>query len=72
MVLKNVVIMEGKNKMLEFEEDLILIRGMVDNLSILSTSEEVNGTAFGSVLFGIAETIDYHLKKLENSLRAEC
>lgn len=44
--------MEGKNKMLEFEE--------------------VNGTAFGSALFGIAETIDYHFKKLENSLRAEC
>lgn len=64
--------MEGKNKMLEFEEDLILIRGMVDNLSILSTAEEVDGTTFGSALFGIAETIDYHLKKLENSLKVEC
>ena len=58
--------------MLEFEEDLILIRCMVDTLSILSTFEEANGTAFESVLFGIAETIDYHLKKLENSLNEEC
>lgn len=64
--------MEGKNKMLEFEEDLILIRGMVDNLSILSTSEEVNGTAFGSALFGIAETMDYHIKKIENSFEEGC
>lgn len=64
--------MEEKNKMLEFEEDLILIRSMVDNLSILSTAEEVDGTTFGSALFGIAETIDYHLKKLENSLKVEC
>lgn len=58
--------------MLEFEESLIILRSMIDNLGILSTSEEVDETAFGSALFGIAETMDYHLKKLENSLRVEC
>ena len=58
--------------MLEFEESLIILRSMIDNLGILSTSKEVDETAFGSALFGIAETIDYHLKKLENSLRVEC
>ena len=58
--------------MLEFEQNLMILRSMIDNLSILSTSEEVDETTFGSALFGIAETMDYHLKKLENSLKVEC
>nr|DAI10413.1 MAG TPA: hypothetical protein [Caudoviricetes sp.] len=58
--------------MLEFEESLIILRSMIDNLGILSTSEEVDETAFGSALFGIAETMDYHIKKIENSFEEGC
>lgn len=58
--------------MLEFEKDLIILRSMIDNLGILSTSEEIDGTAFGSALFGIAEIMDYHIKKVENSFEEWC
>ena len=53
--------------MLEFEQNLMILRSMIDNLSILSTSEEVDETTFGSALFGIAETMDYHVKEMKKS-----
>ena len=58
--------------MLEFEQNLLILRSMIDNLSILSTSEEVDETAFGSALFGIAETMDYHVKEMKKSFEEWC
>lgn len=54
--------------MLEIETDLIMLQSMTDTLRVLSMSEEIEGTTTGSALFGITETIDDYLKKIESKI----
>ena len=53
--------------MLDVEKDLWILNSMIDNLRMLSVSEEVADTMTGSALYGIAETMNDHLKKIQNS-----
>ena len=55
--------METENY-LEIEENLMLMRCMVDNLHLVSTSNEIEGVA-SSALFGITVTLDKQLRQVE-------
>lgn len=54
--------------MLDIEKDLMILNSMIDNLRVLSTSEEITNTITGSALFGITETMNDHLKKIQNKI----
>lgn len=58
--------------MVEFEQNLIMLRCVIDSLAILSTSEEIADTTTGSALFGITEVMNNYLKKIENSFEEGC
>ena len=56
-----------KEDFFKIEDNLLLLRCMIDNIRLISVSEEVSDS-IGSVLFGIMLTMDNQMHDIENKL----
>lgn len=56
-----------KEDFFKIEGNLLLLRCMIDNIRLISVSEEVSDS-IGSALFGIMLTIDNQMHDIENKL----
>lgn len=55
------------NSYLKIEENLLVMRCMIDNLRLIATSDEVEQVV-GSAVFGIVLTIDKQLEEIETNI----
>ena len=55
------------NSYLKIEENLLVMRCMIDNLRLIATSDEVEQVA-GSAVFGIVLTMDKQLEEIETNI----
>lgn len=55
------------NSYLKIEENLLVMRCMIDNLRLIATSDEVEQVV-GSVVFGIVLTMDKQLEEIETNI----
>lgn len=53
---------------LKIEENLLIMRCMIDNLRLISTSDELDEVP-SSALFGIMLTMDTQLEEIETKLK---
>lgn len=55
------------NSYLKIEENLLVMRCMIDNLRLIATSDEVEQVV-GSAVFGIVLTMDKQLEEIETNI----
>ena len=55
------------NSYLKIEENLLVMRCMIDNLRLIATSDEVE-QVMGSAVFGIVLTMDKQLEEIETNI----
>ena len=55
------------NSYLKIEENLLVMRCMIDNLRLIATSDEVEQVV-GSAVFGIVVTMDKQLEEIETNI----
>lgn len=55
------------NSYLKIEENLLVMRCMIDNLRLIATSDEAEQVV-GSAVFGIVLTMDKQLEEIETNI----
>lgn len=55
------------NSYLKIEENLLVMRCMIDNLRLIATSNEIEQVV-GSAVFGIVLTMDKQLEEIETNI----
>ncbi len=55
------------NSYLKIEENLLVMRCMIDNLRLIATSDEIEQVV-GSAVFGIVLTMDKQLEEIETNI----
>lgn len=55
------------NSYLKIEENLLVMRCMIDNLRLIATSDEIEQVV-GSAVFGIVLTMDKQLEEIETNV----